>query len=75
MQFSSIGLRSGICTRAHRSVIFDGDTGNESNIADGVVVFVDSQTIEFIDCEFIGNQDTPISIPKCNFTVLLHWGL
>jgi len=36
-----------------------------------VVVFVDSQIIEFIDCEFIGNQDTPISIPNSNFTVLL----
>ena len=38
----------------------------ESNIADGLVVFVDSQNIEFIDCEFIGNQDIPISIPNIN---------
>jgi len=67
-------------------MIFDADTGNgmvlvdnvsiwEYNIADGVVVFVDSQPIEFIDFEFIGNQGTPISIPNSNFTVFLCWGL
>jgi len=48
-----------------------GDTGTivTNNIRVEVVVLVDSQNIEFIDCRFIGKQDTRISFLSTNFTV------